>query len=255
MNGEVERVIYLCRGLRKNGTVIDVETHASAVELGGKLALIGLFLDVTERLRVEREVHALQVKVHEQSIRDALTGLYNRRYLEEALSQELISAERHGHPVSVIMGDLDYFKEINDGYGHLAGDQVLRIFSRLIEQHARGSDICCRFGGEEFLLILPQMEEKIAAERAEQLRCALAATRVEYGPSRIAVTASFGVAAFPHDGRSGEALIAAADSALYAAKAAGRNRVTAKCSLQRHEHTPGARSVLDAAFGDAGLRL
>lgn len=225
LSGEVERVDYVFRGLRKNGAVIDIEIHGSAMEIGGKLALISLLMDVTERTRAECEVQALHEMLREQSTHDALTGLYNRRYLEETLCRELVSAERHGYPVSVIMGDLDHFKAINDRHGHLAGDEVLRVFGDLMKQHARGSDIYCRYGGEEFLLVLPQMAEDSAVERAEQLRSAMAAALVPYGASPIAVTVSFGVATFPRDGRTGDELIAAADSALYAAKAAGRNRI------------------------------
>jgi diguanylate cyclase (GGDEF)-like protein/PAS domain S-box-containing protein len=223
--GEVERVDYVFRGLRKNGAVIDVEIHGSAMEIGGKRTLISLVMDVTERTRAEREVQALQEKLREQSTRDALTGLYNRRYLEETLGRELILAQRNGDPVSVIMGDLDHFKAVNDRYGHLGGDEVLRAFGALLKRHARGSDIYCRYGGEEFLLVLPGMAEKHAVARAEQLRSAIAATPVGFGALTIAVTASFGVATFPRDGQSCDGLIAAADSALYAAKAAGRNRV------------------------------
>jgi diguanylate cyclase (GGDEF)-like protein/PAS domain S-box-containing protein len=225
LSGEVTRVDYVFRGLRKNGAEIDVEVHTSAMEIGGKLALISLLMDVSERLRSEREVQALHDKLREQSTHDALTGLYNRRYLEETLGRELISAERHGHPVSVIMGDLDHFKSVNDRYGHLGGDEALRVFGDLMKRHARGSDIYCRYGGEEFLLVLPQMAQDSAMERAEQLRSAMAATPVSHGASRIAVTVSFGVATFPGDGRTGDDLIAAADRALYAAKAAGRNCV------------------------------
>ena len=195
------------------------------MEIGGKLALISLVMDVTERTRAEREVQALQERLREQSMRDALTGLYNRRYLEETLGRELILAGRHGYPVSLIMGDLDHFKSVNDRFGHLGGDEVLRTFGDLMKRHARGSDIYCRYGGEEFLLVLPQMPADTAAERAEQLRIAMAAVPVPFGNSAIAVTASFGVATFPREGQTGDELIAAADSALYAAKAAGRNRV------------------------------
>ena len=225
ISGEMEQVDYVFRGLRKNGAVINVQIHSSAMQNGGKLALIGLVMDVTERTRAEREVHALQKKLREQATRDALTGLYNRHYLEETLGRELIMARRHGHPVSVIMGDLDHFKAVNDRYGHLGGDEVLRTFGDLMKRHTRGSDICCRYGGEEFLLILPQMAKDDAVDRAEQLCIAMAATPVPYGASAITVTASFGVATFPGDGRTGDELIGAADSELYAAKATGRNRV------------------------------
>lgn len=223
--GDVERADYVYRGLRKNGEVIDVEVHGSVMEIGGRPALISLFMDVTERTRAEQEVRALRDRLREQSIRDVLTGLYNRRYLEETLGRELILAEREGRAVSVIMADLDHFKKVNDLYGHLAGDEVLRVFGDLLKRHARGSDIYCRYGGEEFLLVLPGMPKEIAVKRAEQLRSETAAAPVNYGASPIVVTASFGVATFPHDGQSSDQLIGAADSALYAAKAAGRNRV------------------------------
>lgn len=239
LSGEVERVDYVFCGLRKNGDVIDIEIHSSAMEIGGKLALISLIIDVTERTRAEREVQALQERLLDQSTHDALTGLYNRRYLEDTLGRELTSAERHGHPVSVIMGDLDHFKSVNDRYGHLAGDEVLRVFGGLMKQHARGSDIYCRYGGEEFLLVLPQMPEDKAVERAEQLRSAMVATPVLYGETPIMVTASFGVATFPRDGRTGDELITAADSALYAAKAAGRNRVNVSAGPVSSSAAPG----------------
>jgi diguanylate cyclase (GGDEF)-like protein/PAS domain S-box-containing protein len=225
LSGEVERVDYVFRGLRKNGDVIDVEIQSSTMEIGGKRELISLVMDVTERTRAEREVQTLQETLREQATHDPLTGLYNRRYLEETLGRELISAERHGHCVSVIMADLDHFKAVNDYHGHLGGDEVLRAFGDLMKRHTRGSDICCRYGGEEFLLVLPQMSTENAVERAEQLCIAMAAVPVPYGASAITVTTSFGVATFPGDGQTADELIAAADSAMYAAKAAGRNRV------------------------------
>lgn len=225
LSGEVNRVDYTVRGVRKDGAVIDIEIHGSTMELGGSRALICMVLDVSERMRAERKVCALQEELREQSTRDALTGLYNRRYLKETLGRELIAAERHGSPVSVIMGDLDHFKLINDRHGHLAGDEVLRVFGTLMLQHARASDISCRYGGEEFLLVLPHTGTDTALERAEQLRCALADTCIACGAAHIRVTASFGVATFPGDGHTEDELIVAADRALYAAKAAGRNRV------------------------------
>jgi diguanylate cyclase (GGDEF)-like protein/PAS domain S-box-containing protein len=225
VSGEIDRVDYAFRGLRKDGAVVDIECHGSSMDVGGKLVLISLILDITERTRVERELQALQARLRDQSTHDALTGLYNRRYLEETLGRELIRAEREGYPVSLIMGDLDRFKAVNDRLGHLAGDEVLRVFGDLLKRQARGSDIYCRYGGEEFLLVLPEMAEASAVERAELLRSAIAAAPVAYGVSEIAVTASFGIASFPRHGRTGDELIAAADSALYAAKTAGRNRV------------------------------
>jgi diguanylate cyclase (GGDEF)-like protein/PAS domain S-box-containing protein len=234
LSGEADRVSYVFRGLRKNGAVLDIECHSSVMHVGKKRVLISLVMDVTERIQAEHSIHVLQERLREQSTRDALTGLYNRRYLEESFVRELLVAERTEHPVSVIMGDLDLFKEINDHDGHLAGDQVLRVFSDLMKRSARASDIVCRYGGDEFLLVLPGAREDSAVARAEKLRRAIAATTINHGGSRIRVSASFGVAEFPRHGRTSDELIAAADSALYAAKAAGRNLVNVSSAPISH---------------------
>jgi diguanylate cyclase (GGDEF)-like protein len=131
----------------------------------------------------------------------------------------------------VILSDLDHFKAVNDHYGHPGGDEVLRAFGDLIRQHSRSSDICCRYGGEEFLLVLPEMAKDNAVARAEQLCLAMSNFAVPFGASAIKVTGSFGVATFPQDGRTAGELIAAADRALHAAKAAGRNRVNVSTGL------------------------
>jgi diguanylate cyclase (GGDEF)-like protein len=123
------------------------------------------------------------------------------------------------------MGDLDHFKAVNDTHGHLAGDEVLRRFARMVRNSFRSSDILCRYGGEEFLILLPNTALEVACERAEQVRRTLEETRITCGSSSIRLTASFGVAAFPEHDRTREGLIAAADRALYAAKNCGRNRV------------------------------
>jgi diguanylate cyclase (GGDEF)-like protein/PAS domain S-box-containing protein len=225
LSGETAQVVYGFRGLRKDGSRIDIEIHGGSMQLGDRPALVSVLLDVTERVRAEREMLALQQKLAEQSVRDALTGLFNRRYLEEALHREFILAERQSYPISMIMADLDHFKKVNDHYGHLAGDEVLRAFAGLLKRSARASDIYCRYGGEEFLLVMPQMSAERAAARAEQLRRTLAAAPLRYGATAIAVTASFGVASFPTNGATGEHVIDAADKALYEAKESGRNRV------------------------------
>jgi diguanylate cyclase (GGDEF)-like protein/PAS domain S-box-containing protein len=223
--GESDQLHYVFHGLRKNGAVIDIECHSSVMNVGNRSLIISLIMDISERTRAERAVQVLQEELREQSTHDALTGLYNRRFLDEFFGRELLLAKRGGHPVSVIMGDLDHFKAVNDRYGHLAGDEVLRVFGTLLTNNARASDIVCRYGGEEFLLVLPGMTTEGAVERAEQLRQAMAATPVSNGVSRITVTASFGVATFPTHSRTTDELIAAADRALYSAKAEGRNRV------------------------------
>lgn len=225
LSGELDRAHYRLQCRRKNGELLEIEVYGNSLEVNGKRILVNIIQDITERCRTDREIQMLQEKLREQSFRDCLTGLYNRRYLEEALARELQLAERHQCPVSLIMGDLDHFKRVNDQYGHQAGDEVLRCFASLLSRSSRSSDINCRYGGEEFVLIMPQMAPQDAAERAEQLRVAVAARQIEFHDARISVTASFGVASYPGNGQTIDELIAAADKALYAAKEAGRNRV------------------------------
>jgi diguanylate cyclase (GGDEF)-like protein len=123
------------------------------------------------------------------------------------------------------MADLDKFKAVNDTYGHHAGDEVLKVFGGLMKRFYRASDICCRYGGEEFLAVLPDMANDSACRRTEELRSALENTPIAVGASIIHVTASFGIATFPQDGKDLDPLVAAADKALYAAKHSGRNQV------------------------------
>lgn len=234
--GELDRVHYQAQCQRKSGEPIKVEVSGTTAEVKGKQLLVSVIQDITERSRTERELETLQNKLLEQSICDALTGLYNRRYLEDALIRELRLAERHKYSVSLIMGDLDHFKQVNDHHGHQAGDEVLRNFACLLSRSSRSSDINCRYGGEEFLLIMPHMTLKDAAERAEQLRVAVAASRFESYDLPLSVTASFGVATYPENGQTMDELITAADRALYTAKGAGRNRVVMASTIFSSEN-------------------
>ena len=240
LSGEVDQVSYLFHGLRKDGNVIDVECHSSVMEANGKKVLISLMMDVTERLRAERAVQALQDQLREQAIRDPLTGLYNRLPLNEFFDRELTLAKRRGQPVSIVMADLDHFKKVNDAFGHLGGDEILRGFGGLIRGSYRTSDIHCRYGGEEFLVLLPDMSHDIACERTERLRQSAAANPMVYGGFAIQVTATFGVATFPQHGETRDALIAAADGALYAGKKCGRNQVRSAAEALRK---PGREST------------
>lgn len=225
LNGEVDHLSYIVHMLRKDGAILDIECHSSVMEIRGKLVLINLMIDVTERVRAEREVQVLQNQLREQTIRDPLTGLYNRLPLTEFFDRELSLAKRCHGPVSVVMADLDHFKNINDTCGHLAGDETLRVFSRLIQAAFRASDIHCRYGGEEFLTLLPGLSQKKAYERTEQLRKTLEATEIACESGSVHVTATFGVATYPAHGQTRSALIAAADHALYEGKESGRNQV------------------------------
>ena len=164
--------------------------------------------------------------LHEQSIRDSLTGLYNRRFLEEFLLRELARADRKKHPLSVITMDIDHFKRINDALGHGAGDIVLRRVGLLLQGFVRQSDIACRVGGEEFSVLLPEATMQIATQRAEAIRKAVQELKLKYEDHTLnAITISLGVAAFPDHGTTPAALLHAADQALYDAKYRGRDRV------------------------------
>lgn len=170
-------------------------------------------------------VHALQSQLSEQANRDPLTGLYNRRYLTATMERELQRCQREGRPLSLLLIDLDHFKGINDTYGHNAGDETLKALARLLDEEARASDVVCRYGGEEFLLLLPGMPQDTALQRAEECRTRLEDMALHFGEFQIRTTLSIGVATYPGHGQSAHELIHAADCALYRAKADGRNRV------------------------------
>jgi diguanylate cyclase (GGDEF)-like protein len=161
-----------------------------------------------------------------QSIRDSLTGLFNRRYLDETLDREIRRAYRQSRPVSVILLDLDHFKQFNDTLGHGAGDSLLRALGDFLRGQVRQEDIACRYGGEEFALVLPDAALEIARDRAEQIREGIKHLAWQQQiPSAESVTVSAGVAVFPQHGASASAILQEADRALYAAKAGGRDRV------------------------------
>lgn len=225
LSGGSTEVIYPFRGLRKDGTVIDLESYGSIMRIGDRCALFTMLLDVTDRVRAQQEVEALQVQLREQAVRDPLTGLYNRRHLQETLGHELARAQRTGRRLSLVMCDIDHFKAINDTHGHPAGDEVLKAVATLLKSSSRAGDIVSRVGGEEFVMLLPEMETQAARERAECWREVIEATPVQCAAGPIRITASFGVASFPENGKTADELIAAADVALYAAKKAGRNKV------------------------------
>lgn len=170
----------------------------------------------------------LRAALHTQSIRDPLTGLYNRRYLEETMQREEMRAKRSGQPLSIVMSGIDHFKQYNDTQGHQAGDSLLQAFGEALSQVVRDEDIACRYGGEEFMLILPGASLERAVERAEQAREAITKLRVRLGGRPLPdVTASFGVACFPSQGDHWQDVLKKADAALYQAKRDGRNRTVA----------------------------
>ncbi len=161
-----------------------------------------------------------------QSFRDPLTGLFNRRYLDASMDRELHRVMREDKSLGIIMLDVDHFKQFNDTFGHDAGDVVLQSIGRFLQDNVRQSDIACRFGGEEFTIILPHASLENALERAEQLRLGVKNLHIQYGNQPLGlITVSLGVAAFPHHGENPKDLLQNADSALYKAKEQGRDRV------------------------------
>ncbi len=183
-------------------------------------------LNVSEHIALALANLKLRETLRVQAVRDSLTGLYNRRYMEQALEREVLRAARNGRTVGVIMLDLDHFKRYNDSHGHEAGDNLLRVLGDFLLTHVRAEDIACRYGGEEFVVILPEASLAMCRSRAEQLWKGVQGLSVNvHGELLRGVTTSVGVAAFPAHGTTMSGLLRAADAALYAAKRQGRDRV------------------------------
>jgi len=186
-------------------------------------------LGVTAAGQIALALASLQLreKLRDQSIRDPLTGLFNRRFMEESLDRELVRAKRKGHPLSVLFLDIDHFKRFNDTFGHDAGDFVLESVADLLRRFFRGDDVACRCGGEEFAVILPESLAQHAAARANALRDEVKKLGLQHrGVSLAAITLSIGVATFPEHGTNSDDLLRMADQCLYQSKAAGRDCVT-----------------------------
>jgi diguanylate cyclase (GGDEF)-like protein/PAS domain S-box-containing protein len=185
-----------------------------------------LAITVAEQIALAFANLKLHEALQQQSIRDPLTSLFNRRYLEESLEREISRAERKQHSVGIIMLDVDHFKRFNDNFGHDAGDTMLRELGIFIKKSIRASDIACRFGGEELIIIFPEASLEVTVQRAEEIREGIKHLNLHSRHQQLGtITLSLGVAIFPQHGATGEMVIQAADSALYQAKAQGRDRV------------------------------
>jgi len=221
---------YLCMPLTVQGETLGV-FHLDAPPPGKDDHPINtrqLAITVGETIKLSLANLKLRKTLHEQATRDPLTGLFNRRYLEDTLPRELHGALRRDAPLSLAILDLDHFKRFNDTYGHDAGDLVLREAGRLLHENLRKSDVACRLGGEEFMLVLPHASLADARQRVEQVRHLFEKLEIRYSGQLMATTTiSAGVAAAPEHGTTAEVLMRAADDALYAAKGAGRNCVAA----------------------------
>jgi len=172
------------------------------------------------------ENQLLQEQLKEQALRDALTGLYNRYYLQDIFEREIARAQRGSYPVAVLMCDIDWFKRTNDTYGHRAGDVVLVAVGDLLSNLIRHGDVICRYGGEEFIIIMPNISRAEAEQRANDLRAAVEQLSIALHDQRqVNVTVSIGLAVYPEHGDTDETILSHADIALFNAKHLGRNRV------------------------------
>jgi diguanylate cyclase (GGDEF)-like protein len=185
-----------------------------------------LAVALSEQIALALSNIRLRENLRQLTIRDALTGLYNRRFLEESLNREMARCKRNGTSFGVLMMDLDHFKRFNDTFGHDAGDSVLRSVAQALQENTREGDIACRFGGEEFIVVLPDTDRQGAATRAGRILAVARDLRVTHnGKTLGSITASIGLAMYPQNGETIKAIVQSADKALYEAKGAGRDRL------------------------------
>ena len=218
---------------RKDGSIVYIEAANALVRLAnGKKMVITTVRDITDRKNMQSELQkaneayqSLHATLREQATRDSLTGLYNRRYFNETIERELARAKREDYPVSVIIMDIDLFKEINDSYGHAVGDEALRLLSGLININIRAGDIAYRYGGDEFVVVMPGASIETARDRADMVCQAFNAALVHESGQSVSATISVGIAIYPEHGDKGSEILHNADLALYKAKQSGRNHV------------------------------
>ena len=219
---------YLCVPLMVQGEILGLLCLVGAAARRGphQVSHQQLAVMAGESIKLCLANLKLRTKLHEQATHDSLTGLFNRRYLEDTLWRELHRAHRRNAPLGVAMLDLDHFKRFNDTFGHDAGDSLLRELGPLLRERLRKSDIACRYGGEEFVLILADSSLEDTRQRVEQIRGLIKELKIRHGDQRLApIAVSAGVAAAPEHGSTAPDLLRAADNALYAAKQGGRDRV------------------------------
>ena len=207
-----------------NGTLVnDKKVERNVLESGDLIRVGKTVLKFLRGNNIERQYYET---VYSMMINDGLTGIPNKRYLQEAVQRELTRSQRHNRPLSLAVLDIDHFKKINDTYGHLSGDAVLRELSRRISKAVRRDEVFARYGGEEFVVLLPESTLEQASQFAERIRTLICSEPMEVQGTHIPVTVSIGVSHTAGDQSiSAEKLFAVADGKLYEAKASGRNRV------------------------------
>ena len=210
----------------KDGRLVDVEFVSNVYHVGEEKVIQCNIRDITDRKQAQDALLKSEALLRELSTRDHLTGCFNRRYMEETLERELLRAARKYLTLGIIMIDVDDFKGINDSQGHAAGDAILQEVGRLLKELVRGDDIPCRYGGDEFLVVLPDASQQVTTRRAELLCDDVRHFSISFeGRLLEAISISLGVSIFPTHGTSSAVLLRAADEALYRAKRAGRGRV------------------------------
>lgn len=207
--------------MRQDCTLMPIKDAAGEVEF-----ICFTVFDVTDTSIYQSKLEETTEKLREMSNQDGLTKLYNRRYIEETISHEYERARRYGNAFSVILTDIDFFKKVNDNHGHLAGDEVLRVVSRRLSDALRDTDVLGRYGGEEFIIALPETDLKGAEIVAERLREAIASKPVEAEGNTLSIAISLGVTEITETTAAYAQLIAEADLALYKSKDNGRNCTT-----------------------------
>jgi diguanylate cyclase (GGDEF)-like protein/PAS domain S-box-containing protein len=223
--GEQLPATSFCLPLQIQGEVLGILHLQSKQEENSDESKRQLAYIIVEQMGMALSNLKLREALREQSIRDPLTGLYNRRYMEEALKQQVSRVTRQLHPLGIIMIDIDHFKKFNDAYGHATGDTLLRDLAQVLQKRIRTEDIACRYGGEEFTLIMPDASLEAAQQRVEELRHEVRSLRLQGTELDEPITLSVGIAIHPQHGRTIENVLHAADSALYRAKKEGRDRV------------------------------
>lgn len=183
-------------------------------------------VELRARVRSAYRTKYLMELLEQKAQVDGLTGLYNRSFLNSRLNEEVERAQRHGHPLAIVMADVDRFKTLNDSHGHAFGDQVLVEVAEAVRSICRVADAVCRYGGEEFVLVLPEQTGESACAVAERTRATIEGLRLDHNGVIVPVSASFGVAALEHEPLSPQELLERADKALYFSKENGRNRVS-----------------------------